>query len=183
MKAIFAIIAVFAFAFPTLVSADGIRADECPVGKFLFVEQPIAGIGDYKYLTAEVLVRGQGLATEKYLSKRSDDWIHLSSERSMIPPLSLVENCLPEGEYQVRIEYYTRVRLIGDWFLGSIEYQITLNRPIYSTESQALAGTWYKATFKDQFTRYWPLFAAYSLILIFFIFAPIIFLSRLMKNR
>lgn len=183
MKAIVAIIAVFLFVFPALTAFGGIRTVECPAGKFLFVEQPIAEMNDYKYLTAEVLVHGPGLITEKYLSKRSDGWTHLSSERSVILPFSLVGNCLPEGEYQVRIEYYTPVRLIGSWFLGSIEYQIKLNQSIYSMESRVLTGVRRNATLKDHLAMHWMLFAMYFSFSVLFISSLIILIFCLVKNR
>ena len=167
--------------------AESIGISECPRGKVLFSEQPFLEADlerdDYRNLTAAVLVKSKSLDSETYLHKRSDGWTHLSSDKTMVEPLAVVSNCLPKGEYSVRIEYFTRVPMVGDWLLGVGEYEITLEGAVLPKDTEKIAMHYPKASFNDNLIVHWPLFAVYALLTpLLFAFALIAFL-RHVRNQ
>lgn len=153
--------AVFLF-LPTSVSAENLMAHECPSGKFLFEEKPIQKIRGYDALYASLLIRGEGLKTETYLFTREDGWAHLSSEKTVIMPLQTVSNCLPAGQYDVRVEYYTKFQYIGYWFLGALEYRVQLDHAIFPDEAAFISGTtgiYRSIGLYSNLRMHWPFFA------------------------
>lgn len=159
MRVIFATIMVFAFAFPALVAADGFGANECPDGKFLFVEQPI--ISNNKTLFAAVLIKGEKLASETHLHRRADGWTNLSSEQNLFEKFQSVSQCLPMGTYMIRIEFYTHIPAIGEWLLGSFNYDVILDQHFYAADTQRIRGEYHNATLKDNTARTWHLLLFY----------------------
>ncbi|MFY9462246.1 MAG: hypothetical protein WAP51_03545, partial [Candidatus Sungiibacteriota bacterium] len=149
--------------------------------------QPILETDGYKDLTAAVLIKGENLASETYLHKRSDGWTHLSSDKTVVEPLAVVSNCLPKGEYKVRIEYYTRVPMVGGWLLGAGEYEIALESAVLPEDTEKIAMFYRKASFKDNLILSWPLFAVYALTPLLFAFSLIGILrhirNQLLENK
>ena len=180
----------FFIALTGIASADGLKARECPTGKFLFEQQPIPDSAEYygyknKKFFASVLIRGGALETEKHLFTRTDGWTHLSSEKTLVGPLERVANCLPRGKYDVRKEYYTRVPFIGDWLLHSVEYTLLLDRTVFAEETLdiwAAQGMYREeATFADHLRMHWPLFAVYTILPALF-FATLIVIIRTIRK-
>lgn len=148
----------FVLTFENISLADGIRPHECPKGKFFFGEQPIAETSQNKKLVAAVLVRGAGLVSETYLHTRADGWTNLSAEKTRFALFERVSNCLPAGDYEVRIEYYTLKPVIGEWLVGSLEYKIKFSDPAFPEYNSESPPVYRNATLKERLEMYWPLF-------------------------
>ena len=177
--------------WPVITADDGITVDggtflACPDGKFLFQERPIEKTEGYEALFASVLVRGDGLKSETHLFTRADGWTHLSSEKTIIMPLNTVSNCLPAGNYEVRIEYYTRVQYVGDWLVGVLEYPLTLNQTILDDDTLIISGifgVYRDATLRDNLVLNWPLFLVYLVSIVLFITTLIVLIRTLRRRR
>lgn len=156
----------FVLTFENISLADGIRPHECPKGKFFFGERPIAETSQNKKLVAAVLVRGAGLVSETYLHTRADGWTNLSTEKTRFVLFERVSNCLPAGNYAVRIEYYTHMPVIGEWLAGSLEYKIKLSDPAGFFEYNIATPVYKNATLKDHLEMHWPLFLFFILVML-----------------
>lgn len=158
--------------------------------------------GSSKNLLAAVLIKdtdenvNEGLGLEKYLHRRLDGWTHLSTEKNRVKPGQTISNCLPQGIYNVKVEYYERKPFVGDWPTFSYEFRVSLLRIIFESidpDSGRLetlsvpavnflsAMTKTTPTLLDYIKIYGPLFTIYTLFPLLFL-AIIIFVLRL-KNK
>ena len=113
-------------------------------------------------------------------------------------PGQTVSNCLPQGIYDVRIEYYERKPFIGDWLLYSYEFKVSLLYIIfesvnpYSNELEISsipvvnylsAMTRTVPTNRDHLKMHGHLFALYGVLIALLFATLIVFIRTLRKHR